>query len=219
MDLFELKQRNGFPYITGLHGLESYAAAYWQAAKKMTENKLFDGHGKPDFSTFPIAFLYRHALELMLKAILVEHHEKYCEEPELVLDPKDRGHKLPNAYLTDLQSVVAKAGLFTTGQAVIQISPEDWSHLQKVLEDWQKVDPDGMAFRYSFSLEKNKNKEKKKEKKALKNLLHHTFTFDIQSFAAGMEKALQILRDLKDELDDLSYQDAQRRAGPLQKRK
>ena len=99
MKLFEVEQRKGFLYITGLHGLESYAAAYWRAAKGMIDNKLFAGHGRPDFSTFPIAFLYRHAPELMLKAILIEHHETYSQKPELLLAAKVWGH-----YLTDRTS-------------------------------------------------------------------------------------------------------------------
>lgn len=91
----------------------------------MIDNKLCKDHCRPDFSTFPTAFMYRHALELMLKAILVEHHEIYSQNPESLLDAKNRGHQLTNDYLTDLRSIVANAGLFTTGEPVIQIRPEE----------------------------------------------------------------------------------------------
>ena len=37
------------------------------------QGRLFDGRGKPDFTVFPILFLYRPALELALKGIIAEH--------------------------------------------------------------------------------------------------------------------------------------------------
>ena len=195
MKLFDLEQRKGLPYITGLYGLGSYAAAYWSAAKGMINAKLFDARGRPDFSTFPIAFLYRHALELMLKAILIEHHEKYSTNPNGLLK---RGHRLTNEYLKDLRYVVDNAGSLATGESVVHITPKQWSDLQNVLDEWQQHDPDGMAFRYSID---------KRAKKALKN---QTFTFDIERFSQLMEEALEILAGLKDELDRLRYQDVLR---------
>lgn len=211
MKLFDLEQRTGRPYNIGLYGLESYSAAYWRAAKSMIDNRLFDGHGKPDFSIFPIAFLYRHALELMLKAILVEHHEMYSQKPELLLN---RGHKLvimlmpplaggaplPNEYMKELQSVVENAGVFTTGEPVTHISTADWSHVENALKDWDKHDPDGIAFRYGTN----------KKAKALKE---PEVTFNIEHFAEAMEQALETLAELKCQLDNLRYQDVLRSEG------
>ena len=102
MKLFEFEQIGGRPCITGLYALVDYAVAYWRAAREMIDNKLFDGRGRPDFSTFPIVYLYRHAMELLLKAIL-DHHRMYATKPELLLGAKDRGHRLTNDYLTELQ--------------------------------------------------------------------------------------------------------------------
>ena len=196
MKLFELEQRRGFPYITGLYGLESYAAAYWKAAKGMIESKLFDGRGRPDFSTFPIAFLYRHALELMLKSILIEHDEK--SKPEDVLN---RGHNLLDIYLTKIRSLIDEAGVFTTGEPVVDITPEQWSHLRAVLKEWRERDPDGMAFRYST------------DKKARKALTEQDFTFSMKQFSQGMDEALETLYHIKSELDHLRYQDFLRSEG------
>ncbi len=192
MRLFELEQRKDFPYITGLYGLESYAAAYWRAAKGLIENGLFDGCGRPDFSTFPIVFLYRHAMELMLKAVLIEHHEPFSRNPEKLLF---RGHKLKTEYLADLRSVVEKAGVFTTGEPVLDITPEQWSQLQTVLVEWQQHDPDGMAFRYSC------------DKKARKALTTEDFTFNIEQFSQVMDETLETLDEIKSALDHLRYQD------------
>jgi hypothetical protein len=204
MKLFEFEQRTSFPSVTGLHGLGSYAAAYWHAAKGMIDNKLFNSHGQPDFSTFPIAFLFRHALELMLKAILIEHDERYSEDPQSLLD---RNHKLKGKgsngfdYLMDLRSVVSKAGVFEDGEPVVSITQEQWDCLQAVLDEWEKYDPDGFAFRYSI------------DKKAKKDLTHPDFTFDIGQFSQVMEEALEILASLKSELDQLRYQDVLKSEG------
>jgi hypothetical protein len=178
MNLFELEQRKGFPYITGLYALESYAAAYWRAAKSMIDYKIYKGDGRPDFSAFPIVFLYRQALELMIKAILVEHHETYSADPKTLLDASDRGHKLPDVYVAELRSVVDRALVFADGEAVITVTDQEWSSLQNVLKDWRDQDPDGMAFRYSI------------DKKAKRPLTSPNLTFNMEGFAQRMEEVL-----------------------------
>lgn len=189
--LFHFETRKGLPSITGRYGLSSYAFEYWEAARGMMENKMYSGVGRPDFSTFPIAFLYRHALELLLKSILVEHHEIYSEDPELLLNAKDRGHRLTTDYLKDLRAVVDKA---RTLGAVIEITASEWSEIETVLREWNQHDPDGMAFRYSI------------DKKAKKVLLGSDFTFDIEKFSESMENVLGVLAHLRAQLFHFWYQ-------------
>jgi hypothetical protein len=49
--------------------LESYAAGYHDAAKTLAA-KMHRSRHPPHFSGFPVLFLYRHALELYLKAVV-----------------------------------------------------------------------------------------------------------------------------------------------------
>jgi len=176
--------------------MESYAAAYWRAAKCLIEKKCFDDRDRPAFTTFPIIFVYRQALELILKAILIEHHPMFSKKPELLLNSIDRGHKLPKKYLVDLRSVVDNAGVFDSGDPVVTITSQQWSHLENVLNEWQQNDPDGMAFRYSI------------DRKAKRPMTTQNSTFNMESFSKAMEEALEILAGLKRELDEIRYKDA-----------
>ena len=140
------------------------------------------------FSTFPVAFLYRQALELMLKAILIEYHGTYSKDPKRLLNANDRGHRLPAAYIIDLQDAIAGP---KTGKPVIHVRPEKWAYLRDVLKDWQDNDPLGLALRYSID----------KSAKELTN--ENLLSFNVERFSEGMEEALEILADIKDELDRL----------------
>ena len=200
---FELEQRRTFAGITGLYGLASYAYAYWRTAHALVEHlgpvqhpsircplhRLFEGGGRPDFSTFPIAYLYRHALELMLKAILVEHHPKYSSTPA---DIFERRHKFTDTYIDELKATIANVN---AGEQMIDVTPDEWSHLEDIFRQWRDRDLDGMAFRYSVNL------------KNTKSLIDPDFTFNVQRFSTAMEEVLEVLAGIKHELDSLKYSD------------
>jgi hypothetical protein len=186
MKLFEFRKRKGFASVTGQYGLESYAFAYWRAARGLVEGKLFDGRGRPDFSTFPIAFLYRHALELTLKSILIEHDGQYSKNPSLLLKNKAKGHELPAEYLREIRALVSAT-------PDIDVPQESWSSLDAILAEWRDIDPDGMAFRYSI------------DKKAKKDYTNPDSTFEVVTLAQGMDDALEALFEVKKQLDAAAY--------------
>ena len=74
--------------------LFKYAENFFEAAHMITEFILYaehPNHGKLDMYFFPIAFLYRHCIELGLKAIGFQYIEDKAERQRLI---KDTRHNL-----------------------------------------------------------------------------------------------------------------------------
>jgi hypothetical protein len=197
MALFEFVKRRGFPYLTGIYALGSFASAYWDSARRLVDIGAFEDRGRPDFSVFPIAFLYRHALELMMKAILVEHGARVGYTAQAVLA---MGHRL--GWMPDqIQRAVVSFGVLVDGTPVIQVRDEDWKQLRAVVQDWNQEegdpdsftlgDPDSATFRYGV------------EKDARTARIRQDSTFDIRKFAQVMNSVLEFLAELKVEMDDI----------------
>ena len=72
-----------FTYIA-----EAFRVSAQEAVTKLRRNKRFGLHGLPieDFRAYPIIFLYRHALELYMKAIVLVGSDMLAFRRELVFD-------------------------------------------------------------------------------------------------------------------------------------
>jgi hypothetical protein len=64
---FKRKPQVGFRALRHDTDFNTYANVFWRAAEKLA-----DGREYGDVGELPIVFLYRHAIELMIKAILME---------------------------------------------------------------------------------------------------------------------------------------------------
>lgn len=181
MGVFEIEPRKeiGLKLLKprGLQELWAYAQAYRHTANALVEAKEYVGSGSPDYSSFPIAYLYRHSLELLLKSILCSYHPRYRKEPAALLN--QRSHKF-DRYWGELRE--------TIDGTPVDIPHEEWKQLEEVLKSWQKRDPDSMVFRYSV----------KKDGKT--ELMNPFFTFNVPALADAMETALEILTQLASEL-------------------
>jgi hypothetical protein len=149
-----------------LNEFGNYADAYRGAAKQLAGDR--SNGGKWDL---PIVSLYRHAIELMIKAILTELG------PELGIDRKEvlnRSHDL-KSQITDLERVARHWGVELTRD------------FYELIEVWQHEDGKGMLARYPET----------KDGKA--KTLMYADGFDLASLVDDRELVLDELTDLLDE--------------------
>lgn len=109
----------------------NYAHAFQEAAIKLA-----DGIVVGDVSSVPLVFLLRHAIELKIKAILLEFGHSIPVAPEKVIN---RRHQL-GKQLEDLNILVTQLGS--------TISPA----LRAVVQAWDTDDPTGMKSRFATDL-------------------------------------------------------------------
>jgi hypothetical protein len=160
----ELKT-SGFP--APKPGLGLYAQVYRDAAAQLAGART-DGSAW----ALPIISLYRHAIELIIKAILTEFGQDLGIRPETVLG---RDHSLKK-QLPDLETV-AKLSRVTLGPLFVQL-----------IDAWEKDDPIGTKVRYPLT--------KRGEEQELQN----SDAFDLGSLVEECESALEDLSELKADL-------------------
>ncbi len=92
--------------------------------------------GNQDFFVYPAVFLGRHALELMLKSLLLALGSLHQEDP-----PKDAytSHKLMDLW-NDVKPQLNALG--------ITDDSETETHFERSLSDLHKIDPRSFTFRY-----------------------------------------------------------------------
>jgi len=117
----------------GGHPWELYATGYKDAADILAE-RVFETQRHADFLIYPIAFLYRHYLELRLKEIIVAG--------QALLD-----------HPADFQHVHQLEVLWSSCRKILEEvwpgSPAgDLDAVQNCIRQFSKVDPQSMGFRY-----------------------------------------------------------------------
>lgn len=115
------------------------AEAYIQAAKAMPALAA-DKYISRDNAFFPCAFLFRHAFELALKAIIADG----C-----LLFSEDFPSKLKNEH--DLKTLWEKAR-----SIIVKIwddDPETLDPIDEIIIEYSRVDPNGQTFRYEKTLQ------------------------------------------------------------------
>ena len=172
MAVFEIEPRKRSIFAlepSALEALWAYGQAYREAANTLVESKAYSGSGRPDYGSFPIAFLYRHSLELLLKSILCRHHPTYRKDPAALFK---RGHKFDD-YLKELREMISATPL--------ELPRDQWKHLEEVLDSWREKDAESFVFRYSVK------KTYSVKKDGRKGLIDPDFTFSVPKLAKDMK--------------------------------
>ncbi len=181
--LFEVHhtKRHGFIAAHTTLLLREYGAAYWEAATKLVEVGVQEG-----YDAYPVAFLYRHALETVIKSILVESAPIHGTSDEAVFN---RGHDLAK-QLQDLHLVFDKF-------SVLEIDGYRFDELKTVVGEWGAYDPDSFAFRYFVK----KDGQTPSSSQMSSQSQEGKFRFNLMRFAETMDSALDYLFNAKKRID------------------
>jgi hypothetical protein len=156
--------------------LHLYGEAFWNAAKELLKNEGLDRYPIASFDAAVVVYLYRHALELFLKEILLGRGGDLLSNrpsPKAILDA---GHTLTR-FLPDIRRIFAECGWdkeFGTG------SVKTFDDFIAILDEFEKADPSSFCFRYPIN-------------KDLTKTLHSHFTFSVRQFAETMDEILGTL--------------------------
>jgi hypothetical protein len=152
-----------------------YGQAFWQAAKELLRNEALDVMPIASFDACVIVYLYRHALELFMKEILLTGG---C-----LIDPRpspddviNKGHSLTN-LLKDVRRIFIQCGWDKDFSSNKVTSLDD---LTAIVDEFENVDRSSFCFRYPV-------------KKDLTSALGRDFTFSIRRFALTMDDVLKEL--------------------------
>lgn len=176
-----------------------WARGYSEAAGRLTESLLAE-QSFGDNKAYPVVFLYRHALELYLKGVIIGGNQLAVlrDEDELCEQLKSH-HRLPS--------------LFEAARRLLEGSfPQDsdlhefMRKLKVVVTDLDAVDPGSFNFRYPV----NKSSERPVEGRMTMSLisLGRTMTEILEAFGS-IDTALQVECDAAEEALSCLYHDEQ----------
>jgi hypothetical protein len=126
--------------------LQSYAHAYHEAANSLVQ--VFRGKaGYSDAEACPIVFLYRHAIELYLKAILLwgEGLVHLQTGDPLDVEVLFRTHEF-RVLLPPVRRVFEIAGWLEAGKGLPKYGT--YPEIEGVILEFEEIDPRSFAFRY-----------------------------------------------------------------------
>jgi hypothetical protein len=159
-----------------------YAKAYWDAAQTLVKNVQLDQiYG---YDACPLVFLYRHALELYLKAILLGDGAQFLPDapgPESVMG---FGHSLKK-LVPHVRKIFEKFAWGFSGDDL-----RTFEDFEVLVDELHSVDEGSYAFRYPTT-------------RKLKGALSGHFTFNAREFARKMDEALTTLAGACDILPEL----------------
>lgn len=160
--------------------LFDYAEYFYEAAHKITEFILYADYpdiGKLDTYVFPIAFLYRHCIELGLKSIGFQFIQSKNERREFV---KDTRHNL-----SKILSVLIKKNCSLRAE-------EEMEWLRKYFDDLSKQDRESDSFRYPFHIVYKSNSWGSEF--VTKKIFTEQTHIDLVKFANKFEAAYEIIK-------------------------
>lgn len=128
--------------LNGTEGNLVQLEGYKLAADKLVKTIEAGGHDQ-DFLVFPIVFLYRHHLELLLKDLRAAGWRLYDWDPKVKAD-----HKLPSLW-KDCRKVIVK----TWPNA----PRADADIVEQLIAEFDAIDPNSTAFRYALSMKGEKS--------------------------------------------------------------
>ncbi|HOS11875.1 MAG TPA: hypothetical protein PL148_08195 [Candidatus Aminicenantes bacterium] len=157
--------------------LAPFARAYHEAGKRLARN-LSDSSGYRDFDGYPILFLYRHSLELYLKAIVYHGAQllHLLDAGSLDTSSLFLNHRLSS--LLPAVNAVFKGLAWTWKSGVTGLNSFD--EFISIVQQIEDLDRDSYSFRFPTN---------KKGSAALK---HHTIVNPI-AFALNMDPILELL--------------------------
>lgn len=153
-----------------------YGEAFWNAARTLLQNEALDRRPGASFDASVIVYLYRHALELFLKEILIGRGGEFidpCPSPETVINA---GHSLTK-LLPDVRRVFVECGWDKTFGSKAAVSFDDFT---AIVEEFERADPSSISFRYPVKTD-------------LTGSLDGHFTFSVRQFALTMDEILSTL--------------------------
>jgi hypothetical protein len=151
------------------------AGSYFEAATALRQK--FEAELHTDFDTYPIVFLYRHALELFLKAILLLGNRLavITNNPQLRTGDVFKNHSLSD-NLPVIKAIFAEVGW----EDDYQCMGLDSGSFEAIVKEFDQLDYGSDTFRYTA------------KKDGTANLKNH-FVFSIPKFAAIMQPILTSL--------------------------
>lgn len=162
--------------------LFQYAEYFFEAAHKITEFILYAEHpdiGKLDTYFFSIAFLYRHCMELGLKAIGFQTIQDRDERKKFV---KETRHNL-----AVILSAVEEKMSWTRPK-------EEMEWLRKYFADLSQKDRESDSFRYPFHIVWEPGDWECEGRFVIKNIFDEQTNIDLVKFANKFEAAYEIIR-------------------------
>jgi len=157
-----------------------YANAFHEAAQTLA-NEFMGRPGYSDLEALPIVFLYRHALELYFKSVLLVGNQLLemngDEIPAADIQAVLSSHRL-TPLLPHFRKILKAAGFVWNW-------PDDphlksFEDLRKVLREVEAVDADSFAFRYPIT------------KKGAASVPHN-FTFDLVEAVKILDRLVEML--------------------------
>jgi hypothetical protein len=119
----------------GLYDFSDYARGYFLAAENVLASLRQDS-ACVDILVYPLAFLFRHGIELSLKGLARELSELAGAKTNVKLT-----HKLSDNWSAVKQELVKRSSHFDTENRLIQL-------VDQVLKDYLEFDPVGEVFRF-----------------------------------------------------------------------
>jgi len=156
------------------YALGEYARAYWRAARTITERGSLRREERPNYDCFPVAYLYRHGIELAVKSLLVQCQNATGIPTKEVLKG---GHRLSQLipYLRKLKTA------FQMTFKRVEAGGMTLTDLEAVLLEWDRYDANAETFRYSM------------RKSGEPTLPADDFMIDLERFSAIMDAALDFV--------------------------
>jgi hypothetical protein len=155
-------------YGHSIEKLDLYAEAYHSAAKVIVEKA--SGDQLRDIGATPIVFLYRHSLELWLKAILISGFRLHGDEFETIEAILKKGHNLTK-LLQAFKLLCKRLNWKWNSQ---------YRELEAIVSELQQIDQCSASFRYPVEL-------------SGQPAIKQNFSFDLQNFCARMDEILLFL--------------------------
>jgi hypothetical protein len=181
------KPRKGDPLLPSPAPLNRYrgdpadacAFGYRRAAQVLVEYTY--PRGDEVFLFYPIMFLYRHHVELMLKNLIFAFDEpcvrRVTGAEELSADNRNKLSKGKTAHSLQRLWDQLRPAIQALGNGVVP--PENIEGVNFYISQLNEIDPGSVNFRYTAAIEETKAKLTKAQKRG---------EADIQTFAEAMER-------------------------------
>ncbi len=164
--------------------LGAFALGYREAANILAQ-RMAAARGYADYDGYPILFMYRHALELSLKAIVYRGAKLVGLISEEHIDVKQlfERHDLTR-LLPAIKSIFDQLGSDFEGSGL-----ESYDDFADLIRSIDSIDSGSYTFRYPI------------DRTGEANLPHH-FVVNVLEFAQGMDTLLQFLDGAKTAIDE-----------------
>ncbi len=162
--------------------LYKYAENFFEAAHIITEFILYAEHpdiGKLDTYFFSIAFLYRHCMEVGLKAIGLQYIKDTQERKRFVKDTRHNLSKIFDVIVNKSDSIRPEKEL-------------EW--LKKYFDDLSQTDRESDSFRYPFHIVWELDEWEWEGKFTIKPVFNDQIHIDLIKFANKFEAAYEIIK-------------------------